>query len=144
LRGCISDALLVKNLLTDTLGVPEEHIRCLLGPETPTQGDLESTPSRANIVDMLYSLVDNRNIEQGDSIFIYYAGHGSSYYCAGYFDKSLCDNTSCPTEALCPIDCDTQDSGGKWIPDISDRELNTLFTLICRAKGHNITFMTDC
>ncbi|KAK0455591.1 uncharacterized protein EV420DRAFT_1644378 [Desarmillaria tabescens] len=105
--------------------------------------DPKSTPSRTNIVDTLYSLVNNPEIERNDNIIIYYAGHGTSYYCEKHDLESQCD-ISCPIEALCPIDRDYQDSNGNWIPDISDRELNSLFTLISHAKGPNITFIADC
>ncbi|KAK0455595.1 uncharacterized protein EV420DRAFT_1335924, partial [Desarmillaria tabescens] len=143
LRGCVSDALLIKRFLTNDLGVPEKRIQCLLGPGYPNSVDTKSTPSRTNIIDTLYSLVNNPEIERGDNIIIYYAGHGSSYCCAKHDLKSRCDS-SCAIEALCPIDRDCQDSDGNWIPDISDRELNSLFMLICCAKGQNITFIADC
>ncbi|KAG7439449.1 uncharacterized protein BT62DRAFT_828717, partial [Guyanagaster necrorhizus] len=93
---------------------------------------------------LFYDLTNNKEIERGDNIIIYYGGHGSCHYCADHFLDSRCSNVSCPTEALCPIDRDTQDAGGKWIPDISDRELNSLFVQISLAKGHNITFIADC
>ncbi len=47
-------------------------------------------------------------------------------------------------ETLCPIDRDTLDANGVLIPDISDRELNTLLTQISREKGHRITVILDC
>ncbi|PBL01668.1 hypothetical protein ARMGADRAFT_1158373 [Armillaria gallica] len=143
LRGCVSDALLMKRFLTDDLGVPENRIQCLLGSKYPNPVDPTSTPSRANIVDTLYGLADNPEICPGDNIIIYYAGHGSKYYCTMHDHESRYDN-SCFIEALRPIDRDTKDAGGNWIPDISDRELNSLFTLICCAKGQNITFIADC
>ncbi len=139
LRGCVSDALLIKRFLTDDLGVPENRIRCLLGPRDPNSADPNSIqPTRANIVDTLYSLVDNLEIERGDNIIIYYTGHSSIYSCPV---ESRGDNYS--IEALCPIDRDTRDTDGNLIPDICDRELSVLFGLICRAKGHKITFIVD-
>ncbi len=121
--------------------MPEHRIQCLLGskyPQNPTE------PSRANIVDTLYSLVGNPEIERDDNIIIYYAGHGSSYCCSEHPGTTRCDSGLCGTEALCPIDRDTQDSGGKWTPDISDREIDYVISQICRAKGHRITFIVDC
>ncbi|KAK0217548.1 hypothetical protein EDD85DRAFT_754468, partial [Armillaria nabsnona] len=140
LHGCVSDTLSMQSFLIDDLGVPAEHIQCLLGSES---GD-SLTPSHANIIDVLYSLIDNHEIKQGDNIIIYYAGHGASYNCAEHSLKSSCDTNSCPIEALCPLDRDTKDAGRKGIPDISDRELDVLFTQISRTKGHHITFITDC
>ncbi|KAK0433302.1 caspase domain-containing protein [Desarmillaria tabescens] len=148
LQGCVSDALSMKEFLIKKLGVPERRIQCLLGSEKTSRDD-PLTPSRANIVDMIYSLIDNPEIQRNDNVVIYYAGHGSSYYCseqipAASESKDCCSSDACPIEALCPIDRDTMDNDGHPIPDISDRELNALFTQISRTKGHKITFIADC
>ncbi|KAK0476018.1 hypothetical protein IW261DRAFT_1311385, partial [Armillaria novae-zelandiae] len=144
LQGCVSDASLMKNFLIDDLGVPKERIQCLLGSHNLIPDD-PLKPSRANIVDTLYSLIHNDEIQLGDNIIIYYAGHGSSYQCSEHsFTTPNCRLELCPVEALCPIDRDALDSHGRWVPDISDRELNALFTEISRVKGHNITFIVDC
>ncbi len=126
--------------------VPEDRIQCLLGPNNPTPGS-SMTPSRTNIVNVLYNLIDNVEIQRGDNIVIYYAGHGSSYNCSRQCaPNSTCRKAGvCPIEAMCPVDRDTKDpDSGHWIPDISDRELNALFTQISCAKGHKITFLADC
>ncbi|KAK0492681.1 hypothetical protein EDD18DRAFT_1357514 [Armillaria luteobubalina] len=166
LQGCVLDALLMKKFLIDDLGVPKEWIQSLLRfhnciPDDPI------TPSRANIVNTLYSLIHNDEIRLGDNIIIYYAGHGSTYRCSDcaprddpaslpkdgnapqscasqHNDASGCRSSTCPIEALCPINRDTLDSQERGIPDISDREVNTLFTKISRVKGHKITFFADC
>ncbi|PBK72086.1 hypothetical protein ARMSODRAFT_1069521 [Armillaria solidipes] len=147
LHGCVSDVLLIKRFLTDDLGVPEGRIQYLLGPNNPTPGGplkSTSTPSRANIIDMLYSLIHNPEIDRDDNIVIYYARYGSTYRCPEHLHTVRCPSGLCPTEALCPLDRDTQDADGKWIPDISDREINTLFKHISLAKGNKITFIADC
>ncbi|KAK0490213.1 peptidase C14, caspase domain-containing protein [Armillaria novae-zelandiae] len=145
LHGCVSDAKLMKKSLIEDVGVPEERIKCLLGSQIPSPSGDPFTPSRSNIVNMLYSLKDNPDIDSGDNIIIYYAGHGSSYYCSDHlFTESICRTSGCPVEALCPIDRDTIDSDGHWVPDISDRELSTLLTMISHAKGSHITVITDC
>ncbi|KAK0435905.1 hypothetical protein EV421DRAFT_1158076 [Armillaria borealis] len=151
LDGCVSDALTMKEFLIDKLNVPEHRIQCLLGSNNPISGS-PMTPSRANIVNVLYSLIDNVEIQRdgSDKIIIYYAGHGSSYLCspgpAGQCaapDSSTCRSAGvCPIQAMCPIDRDTNDAdSGCWIPDISDRELNALFTQIIYAKGSRITLI---
>ncbi|PBK72055.1 hypothetical protein ARMSODRAFT_972748 [Armillaria solidipes] len=146
LHGCVSDALSMKKFIID-IGTPEHRIHYLLGSRKPYPDD-PLTPSRANIVNMLHSLIDSPEIERGDNIIIYYAGHGSSYHCSDHFSTALefkCRNSDvCPIEALCPIDRDMIDIHGRPIPDISDRELNALFTEISRTKGHKITFFADC
>ncbi len=135
----------MKKFLIEDVGVPHDRIQSLLGFENPTPGG-PPTPSRTNIINVLHSLIDNPEIEQNDNIIVYYAGHGASYYCSEHFStaESRCQTGACPIEALCPIDRDTMDSDEHWIPDISDRELNVLLTQISLAKGHHITFITDC
>ncbi|KAK0209636.1 hypothetical protein IW262DRAFT_1528423 [Armillaria fumosa] len=88
LHGCISDTSLMKKFLIDDLGVLKERIQCLLGSHDSIP-DNPLTPSHANIVNTLCSLIHNDEIQLGDNIIIYYAGHGSSYqYCchASSFD----------------------------------------------------------
>ncbi len=125
----------MKEFLIDKLNVPGHRVQCLLGSKHPIPGS-PIPPSRTNIVNVLYSLVGNVQIQSSDNIIIYYAGHGSSYDETG--------SRSNPIQAMCPIDRDTMGPDGRWIPDISDRELNALFTQISRAKGHKITFFSDC
>ncbi|SJL17249.1 uncharacterized protein ARMOST_20795 [Armillaria ostoyae] len=145
LQGCVSDTKLMKKSLVENVGVLEKCIQCLLGSHIPTPLGDPFTPSRSNIVNMLYSLIDNPDIEPGDNIIIYYMGHSLSYYCSEHLStESICQTGDCPVEALCPIDRDTIDSDEHWIPNISDRELSTLLTMISQAKGHHITLITDC
>ncbi|PBK72069.1 hypothetical protein ARMSODRAFT_932420 [Armillaria solidipes] len=136
----------MKKLLIDDVGVPEKHIQSLLGSQNPTPPDDPLSPSRANILKILHGLIDNPEIERNDNIIIYYAGHGSSYYCSehSFTPEAKCQTGACPIEALCPIDRDTMDSDGHWITDISYREVNVLLAQISHAKGHHITFITDC
>ncbi|KAK0476016.1 peptidase C14, caspase domain-containing protein, partial [Armillaria novae-zelandiae] len=143
LSGCVSDALLMKGLLMTKFGLPECRIQCLLGSKGPVP-DSRVTPSRTNIVDVLYSLIDNDEIQRGDNIIIYYAGHGSSYRCSQKCIPKSTGHNKCPIEAVCPMDRDTLNADGRRVPDISDRELNALLTQISRAKGHKITFFADC
>ncbi len=134
---------MIKSFLVDDLGIPEGRIQCLLGPENPIPGK-PLTPSHANIVEVLYSLIDNQEIDTGDNMLIYFAGYGACYYCSEHFLISECDNNTCPIEALCPLDRDTVDAKGRYVPDISDQELNALFKEISRVKGNKFTFIADC
>ncbi|PBK72028.1 hypothetical protein ARMSODRAFT_740258 [Armillaria solidipes] len=68
----------MKNFLIDDLGMSEERVQCLLSSEDPTAGD-PLTPSRDNIVRVLYSLISNQEFDPGDNILIYFAGYGASY-----------------------------------------------------------------
>ncbi|KAK0205479.1 hypothetical protein DFS33DRAFT_1239179, partial [Desarmillaria ectypa] len=153
LRGCVADALAMKQHFVEDLLVPRERIQSLLGPTDQghdTPADVSSIPSRANILSVLLSLITNPNIERGDPIIIFFAGHGSRYPLSDDdddpdFDEEPDDERSRKfVEALCPIDRNTRDSGGVLIPDITDRELNTILSQISRSKGHRITFILDC
>ncbi|KAK0431850.1 hypothetical protein EV421DRAFT_2064352, partial [Armillaria borealis] len=147
LRGCVSDALLVEKYLKEEIGVPQERIQRLLGSQD-TSSDDPSFPSRINIVNTLLSLVDNPQIEVGDNIIIYFSGHGSGYSPKDYHFGDAEDSGSLggvdeSIEAICPIDRDTIDGSGLRVPDISDREINSIFQQISRSKGHRITFFLD-
>ncbi|KAK0462290.1 uncharacterized protein EV420DRAFT_1222058, partial [Desarmillaria tabescens] len=151
LRGCVSDAQLFERYLSGDLCVPRERIQLLLGSTEHDSLDDPVYPSRAHIINMLLSFIKNPYIEKGDNIIIYYAGHGSSYECSEYqdvdnpeYEEEISFASTGYIEALCPIDRDTCDADGNPVPDISDRELNTILTLISRAKGHHITVILDC
>ncbi|PBK87167.1 hypothetical protein ARMGADRAFT_1066221 [Armillaria gallica] len=80
LRGCVSDALLVEKYLKEEIGIPQGRIQRLLGSQgTPSEDP--SFPSRTSIVDTLLSLVDNHQIEVGDTVlfrpYLHVTGHSS-------------------------------------------------------------------
>ncbi|KAK0460809.1 peptidase C14, caspase domain-containing protein, partial [Armillaria novae-zelandiae] len=139
LRGCVPDIQLMEKFLTEDLGVPSNRIQLLVGSKDHTSVDDPLCPSRVHIIDALLSLITNSEIAYNDNIIIYYSGHGS-YYPPHPEEDSETDYI----ETLSPIDRDTLGEDGKHVPDISDRELNTILSLICRAKGHRITVILDC
>ncbi|PBK84593.1 hypothetical protein ARMGADRAFT_1000319 [Armillaria gallica] len=141
LHGCVSDALALRQYLTEDLHVPKERMQCLLSPGSNCQVDA-SIPSRKNIISTLLALAHNPQIQTGDSIIIYFSGHGTSYQCIA--PETTCRKSLCPIEALCPIDRDTRDSDNTPIPDISDREFNAIVTHIYWSKGTRITVILDC
>ncbi|KAK0444184.1 hypothetical protein EV421DRAFT_497062 [Armillaria borealis] len=128
----------MKQYLTEDLGVPRERIQLFLGSKEHISPADPMNPSRTHIMDALLSIIHNPEILYGDNIIIYYSGHGSCY---PFEEKG---NDIEYIEALCPIDRDTIGDDGQPIPDISDREFNTILTLISRAKGHCITVILDC
>ncbi len=67
LRGAVADAEEVYDYLTSDLGVPKSQITFLR----------DSEATRDNIIAAFRNLADNKDIKEGDSIFIYYAGHGA-------------------------------------------------------------------
>ncbi|SJL17883.1 uncharacterized protein ARMOST_21450 [Armillaria ostoyae] len=151
LQCCVSDAQLFEEYLMGDLGMPKERIQLLLGSKEYTSPDDPMYPSHTHITDMLFSLIDNPEIEERDNTIIYYSGHGSSYPCSSYHDVEKPDlemeisfSGTGYIKALCPINRDTCDTNGKPVPDISDQEFNMILTLISRSKGHHITVILDC
>ncbi len=110
LHGCVSDAKLMERYLIDDLGVPSNRIQLLLGTSgvevNPDLGII--SPTRANIIRTLYSLIDNCNIKRGDNIVVYFAGHGARYAAREYYRSRIPPDASLasirPMEALCPMD----------------------------------------
>ncbi|KAK0219730.1 peptidase C14, caspase domain-containing protein, partial [Armillaria nabsnona] len=146
LRGCVADALAMVKCLVEVVGVPEDRIQTLLGPRDQHNANVSSIPSRENILSALRSLSTKTDIKHGDPIIFCFAGHGSRYAWSDLDDDKDSDkehdNENSPArdgsiEALCPINRDT-------VPDISDRELNTIFSQIYRTGGHPITVILDC
>ncbi|PBK64710.1 hypothetical protein ARMSODRAFT_1007020 [Armillaria solidipes] len=133
LHGCVSDARSIQKYLNEDLGVPSDHIQCLLGDrETPPT----SSPTHANIISALYGLVDNPAIANGDNILIYFAGAGARYDAKEYFREGVK-----PIDAICPID-----RGADSTYDISLREIDGVFSQISREKGATMmnTLILDC
>lgn len=155
---------IIEDYLISILRIPKERIQYLLGKSSDDFSAYSphnnSLPTRANIIDTLFRLSTNPKINKGDSIIIYFSGHGSSYYCPDCYntifqshspDSSAeaalakeCFQHRCPIEALCPIDRGTPDAQGTCIPDISDREINNILTHIHLAKDARITLILDC
>jgi uncharacterized caspase-like protein len=132
----------VRNYLTNFLRVPSDNI---LVVESTHPWDSRTpkarTATRANILDALYThLRDNDKIQKDDNIFIYYSGHGASYEPINVFDKPA--GNANYIESICPVDRSIGES--RRVMDISDRELNTIFSEIRDKKGPNITVAFDC
>ncbi len=129
----------MERYLTEHLHVPTDRIQLLLGSEEHTFSADPINPSRANIIGALLGIIDNSGILSGDNIIIFYAGHGSCFAFEGIEGGAIEH-----IEALCPIDRDTIGDDGQPVPDISDREFNTILTRISQVKGHCITVILDC
>ncbi|KAG7441775.1 uncharacterized protein BT62DRAFT_955402, partial [Guyanagaster necrorhizus] len=143
LRGCVFDAITMEKYFID-LGVPKCRIQLLLGRLDGSRHD-SLFPSRENIIKALHDIRTNPLIEIGDSIIIYFSGHGSHYFCSNYFEDKVGGSAHLGSvEAICPVDRDELDTDGHPISDISDRELNTIISLIRDTKGDNITLILDC
>ncbi len=128
----------MERYLNEHLHVPPNRIQLLLGSKEHTSPGDPMNPSRANIIGALLSIIANPEILYGDNIVIFYSGHGSCYPFEG--KGGAIEHI----EALCPIDRDTIGDDGERVPDISDREFNTILTRISQVKGHCITVILDC
>ena len=133
LRSCAKDAKKISQWLLNDLGVPKEHIRLLLNSKA-TKSNVEDT--------IMEHLVNNPDIEHGDAMFIYFAGHGSQLSAPAdwFHDKE----PGGFVDILCTYDHDTIDSSGQRLVGISDRSMQALLDELAEVKGDNITFVLDC
>lgn len=132
LRSCTKDAKKISQWLINDLGVPKEHIRLLLDSKA-TKSNLEDT--------IMEHLINNPDIEHGDAVFIYFAGHGSQLSApADWFQDDQPDGF---VDILCTYDHDAANSSGRLV-GISDRSMQALLDDLADVKGDNITFVLDC
>ncbi|KAK0471527.1 hypothetical protein IW261DRAFT_834076 [Armillaria novae-zelandiae] len=157
LRGCVSDAMMVFKHLSEDLHVHGDHIQLLLSKDIEEHKAPENQPpTRANIVNAILHLSTNPDIQHGDNIIIYFAGHGTTYKCDDYAPYQETPAAKLGNvDALCPLDRSSPDTtctktlhtkdaeslgpSDPHIPDISDREINVILTEIARNKGDHIT-----
>ncbi|KZV66026.1 hypothetical protein PENSPDRAFT_101424 [Peniophora sp. CONT] len=139
LGGCVNDAKLVVDYLVNSLYVPQSHILVLASPHDEylrTTAGHCSLPTREAILDALYThFRDNGDVRYGDNLLFHFSGFGSSYEGEPAFGPSL-------IEALCPMDRNPSSFAPTY--DISDRELNMIFSEIRDSRGPNLTVVLDC
>ncbi|KAI0027941.1 peptidase C14, caspase domain-containing protein, partial [Vararia minispora EC-137] len=127
LNGCVGDAHLMFDYLTENLRVPASHILLLT----------DVVPTRERILRALYDHLRNNPLipSSGANLLFHFSGHGSSF---------VSDFESGRTEAICPADRHGGNPVDGVVLDISDRELNLIFSEICRQKGSKLTVILDC
>jgi hypothetical protein len=124
LEGCVNDAKSIQLFLSDRLLVPDSHILFLSN---------EMATREAIISNFCTHLIENPNIEQGDAIVFYYAGHGSRVQApTGWISK---DNK---IETICPHDEWIKNAQGDTICGIPDRTISSLLRKLANIKGDNI------
>ena len=89
LSGCVNDVALVRRILKQCFGIPNEDIRVLVNERA----------TKANIVHRLRQAV--RDSEDGDVIGFYFSGHGSQLR-----DRDGDELTDRLDELICPYDMD--------------------------------------
>ncbi|KAK0232352.1 hypothetical protein EDD85DRAFT_970834 [Armillaria nabsnona] len=140
LYGCVSDAELMEKYFVEDLGVPKDRIQRLLDPIGQKTADSSTSPTRANIIRTLYSLIDNPAIMRGDNIVVYFAGNGAFYDAQEYYCDKVPPEVSIASmrsiQALCPMDHGASDDTGSEIPDISVREIDAIVTQISQPQDY--------
>jgi hypothetical protein len=130
LSSCVDDALKMKNWLMNDLRVPHNHI-CMLIDSKATKGVIEDA--------FMSHLVNNPSIQTGDSIIIYFAGHGSSAIAPDGWQNG----NPLHAEMLCPYDHGTRIRGGR-VAGLTDWSVYAMLSELREAKGDNITLILDC
>jgi hypothetical protein len=119
LRGAVPDGEAFRDYLMRRLRVPEDQISTLFNEEA----------TRAAIIKAFQDLSEDRRINRGDPIFIFYAGHGSQIRPPPDWKEP-----NAKIEVIMPYDC-TLDGSVEPIPD---RTIGALIDEIARKKGDNI------
>lgn len=122
LLGAVADADAFSNYLIKHLKVPRSQITDLR--------DAEAT--RDNIIGCIRNLKDDDRITNGDSILIFYAGHGASGRAP---DRWEAGNKK--VESIVPYDCRVI-VGGSKVRALPDRTLGALLHQLADVKGDNI------
>jgi Caspase domain len=128
LQGCKLDAQSIVDLLSQKLHIRSSHFLCLAD---------ERATRRAIIDGFEHHLIENENIEHGDVMIIYYAGHGSRPTAPKGW---VADDNK--VETICPHDERTLDCNGEEIFGIPDRTICGLLRKLCKFKGDKIVRMT--
>ncbi|EKM80635.1 hypothetical protein AGABI1DRAFT_55618 [Agaricus bisporus var. burnettii JB137-S8] len=130
LHSCVDDARRVHSWLVDDLNVPEDQI-CMLLNSRATKHTIEER--------FMSHLTNNRSMEKGDAILIYFAGHSSVIPAPeGWFQSRGKD----VVEVLCTYDYDTKATCGRNA-GISDRSMRAMLFELSQFKGDNITLILD-
>ena len=124
LLGAVPDADAVRDFLENQLGVPSSQIRNLR----------DSEATRAAIIDGIEAFSHNEEIEEGDPILIYYAGHGGSADTPKAWEVGGIGKT----ELLIPSDHSSSLEDGNPKHGIPDRTLGVLLSQLAIKKGDNI------
>jgi uncharacterized protein with von Willebrand factor type A (vWA) domain len=136
LRGCVNDIDRIQQLLIQRLGIPGHQIRRLASPlpdalHETTVPEREATLS--NIRAEFMALASDA-VQPGDSVFIYYSGHGIRT------KINASDNREFHREALVPVDFENADGSRTFL---FDYELGELVGNIA-ARTRSCTLVFDC
>jgi hypothetical protein len=126
LTGAVADANAIEEFLATDLKVPLTHIINLR----------DNSASRAGIINAIRGLRNDRRIQEGDPILIYYAGHGGLKKSSKEWRRAY---GSDEIQVIFPCDYNTELPGSKGLVNcIPDRTIGVLLNELAAAKGDNI------
>jgi hypothetical protein len=128
LLGAVADADAMRDYLQKQLGVPSSQIRNLRNSEA----------TRAAIIAGIEALSRSKEVEVGDPILIYYAGHGGS----ADKPKGWEVGSTGKIELLIPYDHSSPLEDANPKHGIPDRTLGVLLSQLAIKKGDNIVRLT--
>jgi len=122
LSGCLADADGIDEYLQAVLSVNPKNVTSLR----------DDKATRELILKELVSFITNPNIQRGDPILIYFAGHGAEAQSPpGWASRNS------KTQMLIPYDCGTKIEGS-YVHGIPDRTLGWILRKMADEKGNNI------
>ncbi|KIJ46645.1 hypothetical protein M422DRAFT_164927, partial [Sphaerobolus stellatus SS14] len=148
LKGAVNDAQAFRKYLVDYLHVPDSKRNLTLL--------LNEKATKANIINNLRALQINSQINCGDPILIFFAGHGAEANPPHEWESKDKVQLILPYDyALEPLQFKGGQQRNKDLTSITrpgrvlrnviaDRVFGALLNDICRAKGDNITVIFDC
>ena len=137
LNGCVHDADDFNDFLVNTLGASQDDIINLRDEVEESQNPPRGPATRDNIIAKIKSFKDNNNIEKGDPIVIFFAGHGTQSSRVEWKDSSY---PSPLIECICPVDIGKPLKSGSLdsITGIPDFTIRALLNELSSSKGNNI------
>ncbi|KAJ1301201.1 hypothetical protein OPQ81_003611 [Rhizoctonia solani] len=131
LKGAVNDANDMARYLMSDLGIPPNQVVNLRNEEA----------TRKRIIQEIQALSNNPNIEHGDPIMIYYAGHGG----LAKANKEWKDkHGSEKIQVIFPFDYLLEDlDSAKPVNCIPDKTIAVLLNELAAKKGDNITVIFD-
>lgn len=134
LRGCVNDIDAVQKILLERAKVPKERILRLASPQEQAAPSMEVAAQPATLANLRAAFATlAARVREGDSVFIYYSGHGTRV------EFTRQDGRRFHREALVPVDFDA----GPAETLLYDHELNQLLGDIT-ARTRSVTFVLDC
>ncbi|KAG8757674.1 hypothetical protein FRC11_004354, partial [Ceratobasidium sp. 423] len=135
LRGAVADVNAIKSFLELDLGIPEEHIVALCNKQA----------TRYRILQRFQELWNNKDIQPGDPILIYYAGHGGLREADEGWKKRY---GAQKIQVIFPYDYLEKDPKPRGtephlVNCIPDTTIATLLNNLAARKGDNITVIFD-